>query len=709
MRLPLGLPCSVVLALGIVAAPTAAVSASASGWTVDPITMTSYDTTELVSLDCADDVTDGTCIAVGSTTDTDQGRHPLIERRGAAGWSDIPIGQPRNTSDAELTSISCVAATHCIAVGRAAYGSKIRVLIDRSTAAGWREQSSPEPRAGDVAELSRISCVSASFCVAVGDTGTSTRRSARIETWDGTAWHLVDAPDTGFASTKLLGVACLSPVFCAAVGAAGPSATTTTSTVQEIWNGSTWSLGTAQSGDSAELTAVDCVSSTFCLAVGQVTTAQGVLLAGERWDGTSWSATNVAARSGRNPVLRAVACASKTYCLATGTRDEAPLHSAFARRWNGSKFIDAPEPSPPWLPVLAVRCFSAGQCEGVGAGGEYFDGSGWELESTPYHAGSARSTRLTAVSCRVSSCLAAGAHPSAGEDYPLSLQSFGGGWVTVRDLPSADFESINALSCGTRSSLCMSSGYYEPKSTEQTIVEYFDGEEWWVEQGVPDVGPSAAISCAASFCVVTGVGAVATYDGTSWTSKPITGPRGADVQLNGVDCLAADDCVMVGGYYGDSRNVEYALVEQWNGTSWHVVAAPRGRSGALNALRAVSCHSASSCVAVGTSSGSPDASLVYRWNGTTWRSVAHPATGTGLHGVACASAGSCVAVGPNGAALQSTHGTWARSRIADPPGNGGVLPDLTGVSFDGQNYHAVGTYDRLGDQTAVVESLRKSA
>jgi hypothetical protein len=122
--------------------------------------------------------------------------------------------------------------------------------------------------------------------------------------------------------------------------------------------------------------------------------------------------------------------------------------------------------------------------------------------------------------------------------------------------------------------------------------------------------------------------------------------------LNGVSCTTASACTAVGSYRG-SDGIYHPLVERWNGSAWSLQTAPNPSQGtAQKAMLAVSCASASSCMAVGEAAGKPVAEL---WNGSAWISVAAPAPGgakvAGLVGVSCGSTKECIAVGSSNEGL----------------------------------------------------------
>ena len=67
----------------------------------------------------------------------------------------------------------------------------------------------------------------------------------------------------GSADTVLSGVSCVTTSFCVAVGqATGPKP------VIEQWNGSAWTVASTSLGESLGMDGVSCTSLNFCEAVG---------------------------------------------------------------------------------------------------------------------------------------------------------------------------------------------------------------------------------------------------------------------------------------------------------------------------------------------------------------------------------------------------------------------------------------------------------
>ncbi len=119
--------------------------------------------------------------------------------------------------------------------------------------------------------------------------------------------------------------------------------------------------------------------------------------------------------------------------------------------------------------------------------------------------------------------------------------------------------------------------------------------------------------------------------------------------LRGVTCVSASECWAVGYYLTDSA--AQTLIERWDGTSWSIVSSPNTSTTQSNFLLGVTCMSASECWAVGYyyNDNVISQTLIERWDGTSWSIVSSPNTSTtdynSLSGVTCVSASECWAVG----------------------------------------------------------------
>ena len=115
---------------------------------------------------------------------------------------------------------------------------------------------------------------------------------------------------------------------------------------------------------------------------------------------------------------------------------------------------------------------------------------------------------------------------------------------------------------------------------------------------------------------------VQTWNGTSWTVRPVPAHNGLGVSLTGLSCLTAASCVAIGQYR--TQTGAGPLAASWNGRTWTDQSArPTARPADTVTLTGISCDSASACMAVGATA-TPITSAAEWWNGRTWSAVKAP-------------------------------------------------------------------------------------
>lgn len=214
----------------------------------------------------------------------------------------------------------------------------------------------------------------------------------------------------------------------------------------------------------------------------------------------------------------------------------------------------------------------------------------------------------------------------------------------------------------------------------QTLVETWNGTAWAT---VPSADTGGAldnalygVSCpTATRCMAVGSATSTTGyvqnlaevgNGSTWTIVPTPDTSATFVNsLSAVSCATATACMAVGSAADFTGSV--TLTESWNGSSWTLVPSPVV-PGTLDAsLNAVSCTAANACMAVGdyTASNGVLQTLTDLWNGSAWTVVASPDTTTSLanllNGVTCSSSTACTAVGAGYAAGGSAYRTLTES------------------------------------------------
>jgi hypothetical protein len=332
---------------------------------------------------------------------------------------------------------------------------------------------------------SGLSCVSATFCTAVGQTYEGPTPGAAAMEWDGRRWRMLRTPDPDPASEdlraedSLAGVSCTSSKACVAVGEYTPSTFSpdgihtvpVTMPLAERWNGVRWSLlavPTLPTGAGAGgLSAVSCTSGRACMAVSSSDAGTGSLFA-ERWDGTTWFTESMPDPGGSDAYVSGVSCTSTSFCSAVGTYlgPGSDPDQSFAERWNGSAWslIPLPHIASPIADLSSVSCTSPSACIAVGEVStvpfhgsfqtlaERWDGTSWSVQRTPNARGKAN--MLAGVSCTSSrACTAVG-----DTDYqqPLLERWDGRTWTRERT-PRAGVTGLAVVSC-TPGMICTAVG-----------------------------------------------------------------------------------------------------------------------------------------------------------------------------------------------------------------------------------------------------------
>jgi len=571
-------------------------------------------------------------------------------------WQLQPVPSPAGATSAGLRSVSCVSATFCEAVGFNSTSSAARVpLAEVWNGASWRPQPTPGPAGSTLAELSGVSCVSAHFCEAVVNSPDS---APAAEQWNGRSWQLQALPPSVGVGT----VSCVSASFCEAVGSSAGAA---------IWNGTSWSaqpFPNPTGGFINSFGSVSCASATFCEWVSSSSNGTGtVVTLAEVWNGTSWSVQSTPGPPGAAFAgLNGVSCTAANACEAGGdfepTLQGGDLQ-ALAAAWNGSSWT-AQRPVRPHSAarnsLSAVSCVSAGFCEAVGfhmdASGnfvnlaEVWNGTSWKIQTTPDPAQAASGARaaMSGVACvSANFCEAVGfsaVAPGAG-----AWVWNGKSW-TAQAIPGS--VGLASVSCPS-ASFCEAVGGAPFGNAE---VDMWNGTSWSAQSSAPGYTFLNSVSCAsANFCEATGFGPpgdnAEVWNGSSWSAQPTpTPPGGNSLGLTAVSCPTASSCEAAGTYNLQSTGAAVTLAEVWNGTAWTVQPTPNPTASLGSSLSGVWCTSANSCTAVGNyATTATGRTVALAWNGASWRLQATPNPGgmanNMFNGVSCGTSSICTAVG----------------------------------------------------------------
>jgi hypothetical protein len=445
--------------------------------------------------------------------------------------------------------------------------------------------------------LDRVSCPTPTFCLTVG------RAPAGAAFEDG-QWRQVPLPAEWTTNTTVVSLSCGSPRSCLVAEYSSRSLW--------HWDGTSWSA--LPDSDLGGQVAIDCVAERDCLVVDQPETGRT-----RHWHGGVLTPLDAPRPPGTSTDLW---CASPTWCLAVGAVGVGTGAVAAAARWDGTARHDVSPPAEP-------------------------------------------GTRLSELDCQaVDRCVAAGTHQPPDGDPATSqsrlLRWTAAGWqpIDTSALPIDDPTALACLESGTTA--CLVTGFhYTAERRTVVVVNVGDTAATVDPQPVPDTEPLDLACAPAPGCIAVGRGGrdngfprALQRRGPVWEPAPATTYATAVVgaELTRVSCATSQVCVAVGrdAPTGANPPLGTSFVMRWDGRAWTRVVDPDlpGRAGRLVG---VSCPTPTFCVLAGGVTQADGQTVPRLWvgDGRSWSVTAIEAGGADLTAVSCASASFCVAVGPD--------------------------------------------------------------
>jgi hypothetical protein len=278
---------------------------SGGTWKVTSVPVLSKDNYDikLASISCPSATS---CAVAGIYIDAQAGDHPegLLMTLSGGKWhvqraplpSDaVNVAPMPDVPPTELFSVTCASASRCVAVGQytsAVYSSPGvvasylgRAVIETLSGGKWADTRAPQPAGadseGNQAWLSDVSCTSAAWCVAAGDSENAGNDEGLLETLSHGKWslHVAGLPAGATNGAAQLQVACASAGNCRASGFY-TSKDEGWQGLSESLAGGWWQAAAAPApagSDSVVLNALSCGSAASCVAVGQGWSAKGLL------------------------------------------------------------------------------------------------------------------------------------------------------------------------------------------------------------------------------------------------------------------------------------------------------------------------------------------------------------------------------------------------------------------------------------------------
>jgi hypothetical protein len=254
------------------------------------------------------------CTAIGSTS---------AEQWDGTTWTSQTVAVPAGAQFIELNAVSCESTTNCTAIGTyftpsgAPHGYS-KPLAEHWDGTSWTLQKVPTLADAYSENLTGVSCLTATRCIATGQyivKGTDGGGLPLAAQWNGTRWSVQTMPYPAGAQFALpSALSCSRVTQCTTVGAWREG--DTVGSLIEGWNGTTWTIQQATGG--ADLRGVSCPTAIWCTAVGVSPGDSGYA---EYWDGTTWTTQVVPVPHGHahGYGLLAVSCLSAFHCTAVGS------------------------------------------------------------------------------------------------------------------------------------------------------------------------------------------------------------------------------------------------------------------------------------------------------------------------------------------------------------------------------------------------------
>ena len=235
-----------------------------------------------------------------------------------------------------VSGVSCVTSSFCVAIGASSTMARTVDYTITWTGSSWQAPVRLYTDVGEEGEydvVHGVSCTSTNFCMTLGNVGSFV--------WDGSQWSKRDGATGGTDGNGVL--SCASSSFCANIH----------DNLPDYWNGSSWrwssgnaeSLGNAIPRDNGFMSELSCATASFCVAVGTLTKP---LI----WDGYTWLYSTV---SGRAPALTSVSCTNPSFCVATSST------TGVALEWDGASWRPTSALGLGRLPTV-VSCATTNRC-----------------------------------------------------------------------------------------------------------------------------------------------------------------------------------------------------------------------------------------------------------------------------------------------------------------------------------------------------------
>jgi hypothetical protein len=231
-------------------------------------------------------------------------------------------------------SVSCTKVGACMMVG--VQGNTFVSALRATAASAWTQTTLASSTHIDYGFLGKVSCASASFCLAVMNYQQHAVENGVVYRWDGTQWHRSNLSPSNSDGFNYDGVSCPAAFQCVAtggrwVGTAHPRF----SAFRAVLDGSTWQVANLPESSGTqqyEADQVSCWAVHHCIVDGFV----GSEFAAWTWSGGAFVAIPGFALANFE-FMTNLSCTSASFCVAAG-ENPPPGNRSLVLLWDGQSW-----------------------------------------------------------------------------------------------------------------------------------------------------------------------------------------------------------------------------------------------------------------------------------------------------------------------------------------------------------------------------------
>jgi hypothetical protein len=337
-----------------------------------------------------------------------------------------------------------------------------------------------------------------------------------------------------------------------------------------------------------------------------------------------------------------------TFLTSGSARAASSAPKITCKQWN---YVTSPNPSTSYNVLVGVTAISSTDVWAVGSEdnsssttltlAEHYDGTQWNVVSTPSPAGTQGAYLLGVAAVSTSDVWAAGYYFDSNYIAHTLIEHWNGtAWSII---PSPDSgtngDQLNGVAAISATDIWAAGSYQNSNYIDYTLVEHWNGTSWKIVTSPNVTGQSNILSSIASISskAVWAVGSsnnlstlVEKWNGTAWKIVASPNVTGQSNILNSIVAISGKAIWAAGDLFNTTNGQYSTLIEKWNGTAWSIIPSPTPSSTYILTLRGMAAISNNSIWAVGWYQNIQgySSALIEHWNGTGWNIVSGSKAGS---------------------------------------------------------------------------------